>query len=341
MLRFVVVPARISVRVVDRRCGLSTSTSTSTSTSASTFVNSSSNEKVLSNKHRQLRVVSRRAWDAHHQAKRVPKLASTTAAASAEKPWPRSVIIARNVVACVLIPYTMAWGLSIHEPSRRWAEQWIPGLQEMLRTYFGRPEHDGIAYPEMVAGQEPPYQLEDEPPLHQRQQDTIIQQQLLQSDIPVTVMRIDDGGMVVTKELAFYPGTITPSMLVGQEDKDGTRLAIDFPDLAATTDTLMDDGIATTATSPSTSSPLTQYYHTYSSWFYQSPPPTAEQQRQKQTMSNIELELSRLEYTVATLEAELSNVLSTRNMDDMRQELADAKSQLRGLRWKKRFGMTH
>ena len=64
-------------------------------------------------------------------------------------------------------------------------------------------------------------------------------------------------------------------------------------------------------------------------------PPTTNSSTNTKKFSPTELEVMRLEYVAATLEAELSSITSTRNIDDMQQELANAKSQLRRLRWKK------
>jgi hypothetical protein len=257
----------------------------------------------------------------------------------------------------LLIPYTMAWFLSIHAPSRKAVDSIFPGLEQRLRSYFGKVQHDGIAYPDVVAGVPLVYQLDDEPPLRERTQQANIQQ-LIHTEIPVTMTVTTNGG-TVTKTVVL-PGTVpvTPDALVAAATATTTtttttttRVAVDFEDIDPAIPTSADGTLTmdesslsmTGINSNSNHQPITQQHHTYSSWFYQAPAPPASSSSttapRSSTMSNMELEISRLEYTVATLEAELNNTSSTRNMDDMRQELAETKSQLRSARWKRRFGV--
>jgi hypothetical protein len=254
----------------------------------------------------------------------------------------------------------MAWFLSMHEPSRKTVDSVVPGVEQRLREYFGMVQHDGIAYPDVVAGVVPiVYQLDGEPPLQERTQQGNIQQ-LLHADVPVT-MTLDTNAGTVTKKVVL-PGTVpvTPEALLATATSTTTttnRVAVDFEDVDPIVPTTVDDGTLTMDDSSlsnnnnNNNNPITQQHHTYSSWFYQAPapPPTSStsstttassrSSSSSTTMSNMELEICELEYTVATLEAELNNTSSTRNMDDMRQELAEAKSQLRSARWKKRFGL--
>ena len=278
-----------------------------------------------------LRIVSRRAWNA-----RTTPLSSSSAAGTLkatlipETPWPRSVLMGRNVALCLLVPYSFAWLLSIHSPSRTLLESIFPGTEALIRTYFGSDEE--IPYPEVVEGLPAPKQLPSESPQKERHQVAMIQQ-LQQDELPLLITTTNDmtttmtaaGSLTTTALMESLPST-------GRMEMDSNcNLALDFPDLPLNTKTTT----MPTTTTPIVSSPLTQQYHTYSSWYYQAPLSTTNTATNTKKFSSTELEVMRLEYMVATLEAELSSITSTRNMDDMQQELVNAKSQLRKLQWKK------
>ena len=189
-----------------------------------------------------------------------------------------------------------------------------------------------ISYPEVVEGLSAPKQLPSEPPQKERHQVAMIQQ-LLQEELPVLITTTTTD---MTHTMTV-PGNLTTTALMesfpttGRKESD-LDLALDFPDLPLKETTTITSPLTTL---PTTTLLLNQKYHTFSSWYYQAPLPTTNSSTNTKKFSPTELEVMRLEYVAATLEAELSSITSTRNIDDMQQELANAKSQLRRLRWKK------
>ena len=277
------------------------------------------------------RIVSRRAWNNRSTVLSPPTATGTFKATFIpETPWPRSVLLGRNVALSLLIPYSFAWFLSIHSPSRTLLESILPGTESLIRTYLGSNEE--IPYSEVVEGLSAPKQLPSEPPQKERHQVAMIQQ-LLQEELPVLITTTTTD---MTHTMTV-PGNLTTTALMesfpttGRKESD-LDLALDFPDLPLKETTTITSPLTTL---PTTTLLLNQKYHTFSSWYYQAPLPTTNSSTNTKKFSPTELEVMRLEYVAATLEAELSSITSTRNIDDMQQELANAKSQLRRLRWKK------
>jgi len=58
-------------------------------------------------------------------------------------------------------------------------------------------------------------------------------------------------------------------------------------------------------------------------------------------LTDIEMEMGRLEYTISELENNLKDPMCTRSIDDVMIELRQAKRDLSKLTWKKRFGFSH
>jgi hypothetical protein len=245
-----------------------------------------------------------------------------------EKGWPRSVILTGYAVAGIFIPYSIGWFLSMHANARRMAAKVIPGLETILRSHFGHEEY--TPYQDLKDGTVPEKKLDDEDPFDLRRQQELIEA-LIQEETPVHIHISKDGGTV--SKFSKFPGTtLATASRVAPEASDG-EVALDFDDLPAE-----DDG-PSEQSSYLTVSPETLTDQVYSMWYFQ--PPQEPQDRQKlQQSTEHDIEISRLEYTIKNLEMELKDINSTRDIDEMQEELSKCRSELRNLRWKRRLGMS-
>mmetsp|Transcript_2091 Transcript_2091/g.3312 ORF Transcript_2091/g.3312 Transcript_2091/m.3312 type:complete len:305 (+) Transcript_2091:186-1100(+) len=272
-------------------------------------------------------IVSRRAWQSYR--KKNPSTAAPKEAKpkEEEKPWPRNMVLAAYAAASVFIPYSIAWFLSMHVEVRQAIGS--PALDEMLRSHFGEDEH--TSYQDLKNGVLPRKKLGDEDFFEARKQQKSIES-LSGEEVPVEIHVYQDGGMVTTT--AMLPGTklATPDNLLS--DGNVGVVAVDFEDLPSDVETTLFDGLE--SESGFTTESLTQ--QTYSSWYYQ-PPSDPQERRKVQQASKQDIEVTRLEYTIQLLEREIVDVNSTRDIDDMKQELTNCRSELRNLRWKRRLGM--
>ena len=307
------------------------------------------------------RVVSRRVWEAHkanHSKTKTPK----SEPKEDEKPWPQSVLITGGVAAAIGVPYLTAWFLAINKPVRDVVTTAFPTLEEYLRPHFGYQED--MPWQEFREGAKPVYKLEDEDDAATRHQQVIIGR-LSQEEVPVRVRILANDGVTATvSEMKRVPATTPASKsvllsLMGMSGKEtagsggSPSLAVDFADL----DNDQEDGVVLSDGEEAQSMENVTNFATgmakntkseglnnqiYSSWFYQ-PSPETEQPSgggtAQNAMSRTELEMSRLEYEVQQLEKQLRDPSSTRDMDDMQKELQQARSDLSGLRWRRRLGM--
>lgn len=272
-------------------------------------------------------MVSRRAWLAYRKRHPSPHVNKTAAPKEEEKPWPRNMILAGYAFASVFIPYSFAWYLSMDKRVRLIVESVVPGAEEILRSHFGHSEY--TSYQDLKEGVEPKKKLDDEDPFLLRKQQEFIEE-LSKEDTPVQIYVIRGGDIVSTKA-TFKGDMLATSNNLMPEGHDGT-VAIDFDDLPSKEPTLVDEMASAFAQSSGAVA-----NHVYSHWFYQ--PPSDPQERRKLQQSSLQdIEVSRLEYTIKKLEEELNDTNSTRDIDEMRQELAECKKELRSLRWKQRLG---
>lgn len=272
-------------------------------------------------------ITSRRAWLAYRKRHPPPTINKTAKPKEEEKPWPRNMIITGYALASIFIPYSFAWYLSMDARIRHLVTSVVPGMEDILRSHFGHEEH--TPYQDLKEGIQPKKKLDDEDSFAVRHQQEVIEE-LGNEVIPVKVFLFNGGSMTST-EATFKATTLATSSNLMPEGRDGT-VAVEFDDLPSNEETGLDEnanGFVTHSDSGAN--------HIYSSWFYQ--PPTNPQERQKVRQSSLQdIEITRLEYMIKTLEGDLKDVNSTRDIDDMQQELARCKSELRSLRWKKRLG---
>jgi hypothetical protein len=273
-------------------------------------------------------IVSRRAWEAHRKRHPGPAVSKKAKPKEEEKPWPRNMVLSAYAAAGVFIPYSFGWFLSMHADARRAVTSVVPGLEEVLRSHFGHAEY--TSYQDIKDGVEPKMKLDDEDTFAVRRQQVFIEE-LNQDETPVQIHVFKDGGMVTTSA-SLKGTTLATSSDLLQEGNGGT-VAVDFDDLPSNETSLFDDlatGLSLSADSLAN--------HVYSTWYYQQPA-NSQERKNVQQASQQDIENTRLEYTIQKLEQDLTDINSTRDIDDMQQELAQCKAELRNLRWKRRLGM--
>lgn len=282
------------------------------------------------------RVVSRRAWESH-KAKHGPQRAPKTEVKEDEKPWPQSVIAVGVGAAAIGIPYLIAWFLALHQPVRGVVAKFIPGLEDVLRRYFGFAEP--MPWQDVRNGEPPVYQLEDEDCQFDREREESIEKLAAETtSVRITVSR-EGGDLAEIKEMKI-PGNTPANHKVLAElagSGDGT-VALEFSDLEETDSVGSETTASFASTAATTTTPVTGKGHVYSAWFYQPPPP--DESNSISQLSSTQVELSRLEYEVDRLQKELKELNPSRDIDQISQELQEAKSSLRSLRWRNRLGMT-
>lgn len=285
----------------------------------------------------QQRIVSRRAWEAYKR-EHPTKPKENAYSKKKEKPasWPRNVQIAGYVAAALGIPYSITWFVASNKGVREHFVEYVPDLEDRLRQHFGSPESDEVSYVDSKEGQVPHQVLADEWPYQVRAQQVEIEK-LDESPAPVRITLIQDGHPIVTSSSKEVPGSIKarPDVLVelaGEQvtDKENLNVAVDFEDLSNQKEE--ETMLCTDETPVSFSKPASpQVLHSF--WYYQPPPP----QESSARMSPEEVEISRLEYEIKQLEADLKDINCTRDVDVMERELKEAKSALRKIVWKRRL----
>eukprot|EP00547_Thalassionema_nitzschioides_P018190 CAMPEP_0194241614 /NCGR_PEP_ID=MMETSP0158-20130606/7426_1 /TAXON_ID=33649 /ORGANISM="Thalassionema nitzschioides, Strain L26-B" /LENGTH=263 /DNA_ID=CAMNT_0038976545 /DNA_START=133 /DNA_END=924 /DNA_ORIENTATION=- len=246
-----------------------------------------------------------------------------------EKPWPRHMVFAGYAAASIFIPYSIAWYLSMHKEAREVISNVIPGFEEALRSHFGVEEQ--ISYQDAKNGARPNLKFIDEEEFSVRKQQKEVTR-LVGEDVPIQI-HVHKNGAFITDSTKL-PGRTLAKAANLSESAD-SKIALDFDDLA-TNDTVASydlmDSIHVESIEESSGNAV------YSMWYYQPPNVAVEHQKLRNTSAQ-EIEMSRLEYTIESLEKELKDINSTRDLDDMRQELMKAKSELRSIRWKRRLGL--
>lgn len=247
-----------------------------------------------------------------------------------EKPWPRHMVLAGYAAASIFIPYSIAWYLSMNKEARQVISTVIPGFEDALRSHFGVEEQ--ISYQDVKNGARPNLNFVDEEEFAVRNQQKEIAK-LAEEDIPIQIHVYKDGASIINNT-KFSGSTLSRSADL-QESADST-IALDFDDLTSK-NTMTSYNLMDSIPIESTEDPSRNVI--YSTWYYQ--PPNVPVERKKiQNASSQDIEMSRLEYTITSLEKELQDINSTRDLDDMRQELMKAKSDLRTIRWKRRLGLS-
>jgi hypothetical protein len=288
------------------------------------------------------RVLSRRAWQAHELTMpKKPKFKSTKAD---EKPWPRNMQLAAYAAGAVFVPYSTLWLISSNPKLRELFKDIIP--MDMIRGHFGEIESDAQSYEDNKSGDELDRgysRLPEEMSFAERQRQAKVDE-LNSAEVTVNVYLLDSSSSQTTIKA---PGSAPANpeklleLLGSQVEHTKGSVAIDFEEdpgnySSNATDLLYTDETTHDFTLEDPTKSLLRQTHTFSTWYYQRP---AQEEQQAGKVTDRDMEVSRLEYTIAKLQKDRKDPASTRDMDDMAEELQQAKSSLSKLRWKRRLGM--
>lgn len=316
------------------------------------------------------RIRSRRVWQKVHQK---PKSEAPKAKPKEEeKPWPKNVVYGAAGVASVVIPYSLVW-IAVSVPALR-TSLMSKAQVEFLRSHFGNPEPQHVAYPEILNSQgvtnpnRIPKVLPGEGSPHRKAIAESIEQRLagtvrVELSVSSSSESMNDPQSTICLKLPASERANRESLLrhwqgVASADGANSYLSVSFPDDDSEDAQL--DGLAFAGNFSSDTSekrdgadvtpasdPLLRRIAIYSSWYYQ-PPINFDRSGGKSSSSssgsnhpvtsqftNEELQIRQLEAEVARLRVELQDVHSTRPFDDIRDELAMCQAQLRRLKWKR------
>jgi hypothetical protein len=261
-----------------------------------------------------------------------------------EKPWPRNVKIGAGVAACVIIPYTTIWFITSNPTLRETFGTYLP--LDQLRSHFGSLEWDAQSF----ADQEEPiptgcYQFPLELSFRERLQQAIIEQ-ANQGMTTAKIYVLGDSQEEQVETIKQVPASTKANpealaSLVGARLDPGVRVAVVFQDPESSLeDSAPQDGIVSfddrNEEDIPTNKSLLKETVTYSTWYYT--PMVDEESAKAKRSSDNEIDRLRLEYTVKKLEKDLRDPTCTRDHDEMRAELKQAKSDLSRLKWKRRLG---
>lgn len=291
------------------------------------------------------KIVSRRGWQAYVQ--KYPRKIEAKKKVEDKTEWPKSVRYSTYAASAVLVPYFAVWFAA---SNRRAREAVFPllsdGLREKLRSYFGMEDLDALSYTEIVEEHRTvPRRLDQELSEKERLQQSQIES-ILRSDVAIRLQTVEDDNVTVHADDTYRripastPGNVSTLLHVLGDSANSTSsnvsVAVDFPQ-DKTADTIGDEFLENSFDKvDSPKDPLLSTIHTYSLWHYQ---PSAASRSTQQTSSSAgissdDVNRSWLVQQVDLLERELRGA-STRPVDDILEELNQAKSELRALRWKR------
>jgi hypothetical protein len=254
-----------------------------------------------------------------------------------DKPWPRNVQIAGYVAGAIFIPYTAVWFILSNPTLREMFQNILP--LDQLRTHFGEVEWDAQSYADKEELLDTGYHHF---PLEWSFRDRKMEQEIKKRDattLTANLYLLGNHEMQQTKQVKASTMANRQNLqeVFGLSSTDAKApVAVDFqvdaPDEVDEFE-LTEDFL----TQEDPTLQLRKHGHTFSSWYHVSAPNQA--QEQQPTMSQIDYEVSRLEYTIAELEKNLKDPNCTRDIDDLTTELRDAKRDVSKLKWKRRLGM--
>jgi len=312
-------------------------------------------------------VISRRSW----QDLKVilpPKSSPSVKPKADDKPWPKSVQIAGYGAAGILIPYSIVWLITSNPSLREMVGPYLP--LDKFRSHFGQLEWNVQSYVDEMQiderkgpedsnlGKKIPnvkfYQFPNELPFRERKQQGIIDE-MEKSEIKVIIHLCGSNGHQI-QETKTVPASILANaqnlfgLVKGASERltrsttDGTTtVAVDFEDNNAEMTVggplLEDVDFPPSSLNDNPSTLLLKETQTFSSWFYV-PQYQIQQTGSSSATSDLEVNISRLEFTVSELQKNLKDPTCTRDMDEMATELRLAKRELFGLKWKRRLGLS-
>ena len=279
-------------------------------------------------------VLSRRAWQAH--AQKLPKKPNVAQAKMEEKPWPRNVLIGAGVAAGIFVPYTSLWVITSNPTLREACAPFLP--LDRLRSHFGEFEWGVQSYADK--GEEVPegyYQFPSEAPFRERMQQAYVEQAESET-VTANIYFLGDSQRQEVVQLPASTRANPETLMKLSGAEDSPKIAVDFiasetsPDQQAPVDlSFFNEGSEQSVGTEG----LLKKTHTFSNWYYS--PVIEPQDQRNRSASDNDIDRLRLEYTVEKLEKDLRDPLCTRDHDEMRAELKQAKSDLSRLKWKRRL----
>jgi hypothetical protein len=280
-----------------------------------------------------------------------------------DTPWPRNVVYGAYAVMAIFIPYTAAWFLSTNERLRSLVlpdddNDSLRPLVEYMRHHFGVPDWQCLSEPETLVVHTIPHKFVDEPTARIRQQQAWIQrfeQGTVQVKITCRDQEEDTNALFPsTNEDSFHASHVLelPAKTLARPEEIAKvvpatvslrpPLALDFLDSDYDEEAVKNESLSlqsVTEESPDRT-PFVPNLSIYSLWHFQAPTlaATSEPSSSKdlKNMSPLAIELSRLNYEIDRLQAELQQASSShRSIDDIQAELASLKSAKRRLQWRK------
>ena len=277
--------------------------------------------------------ISRRVWQAHKAT--LPKTSRPKPKSADDKPWPKSVQMAGYAAGAIFVPYSCIW-LMTSSPSLR---PWLGSYLELFRRNFGEEEWDAKSYVEREEELEDGYfQFPGEWSYNERTLDKAAEARDLEN---ITANLYVLGGDQLVHQTKQVPASTRANRQVLSEvlESSNAAVAVDFESSANDSESCSESFIMADqpdSTTVSKTKPLLQQTHTFSKWYYLH---RAEQQSSESKMTDVQVEESRLEYSIAELEKQLKDPNGTRDIDNMTSELRQAKRDLSKLKWKRRLGL--
>jgi hypothetical protein len=282
-------------------------------------------------------VISRRAWQ--NYAKTLPKKPKIKRENPDDKPWPKNVQIAGYVAAGIFIPYTTVWFIVSNPTLREMFQDILP--LDKLRKHFGEPEWDAQGYVDQNSEtlDTSYYHFPLELSFKERQIEAAVKKRDA-GDLTANLYLVGDHELQKTANVKGSTRANRDCLaeLMGASSEDRASVAVDFEE-----DSTEEDSSDFSSGSMEDLMPqedpilhLKQRTHTFSSWYHIS---NQNNQQEQPKMSQVEVDVSRLEYTIADIENSLRDPNCTRDIDNMTTELREAKRELSKLKWKRRLGM--
>jgi len=295
-------------------------------------------------------VLSRRAWQAH--SKTLPAKPKPKNQKADEKPWPREYQLAGYAAATIFIPYSLLWFALSNPTARQQLEAIAPDLVDnpRIRQHFGELEWDVQAYGDKDDELIPQYyQYPGEVGWREREKEVNAQERNKGEVEANLYLQYGGTSSVETKKVAssILANPESLKQAFGVSDDSDARVALDFPSDDVSTEVTSDgeltlsDQLSTDFVEDDPSRFLRRERHTFSSWHYV-PSLSAEEkkvQEKNQRMSELDVDIARLEYTIDELERDLKDPNCTKDRDTMNEDRSKARSELRKLKWRRRLGM--
>mgnify|MGYP005863578697 CR=1 FL=1 len=286
-----------------------------------------------------------------------------------DKPWPRSVQIAGYGLAVTVIPYCIAWFIASNVTVRSALFPYFPKLEFFVRQWFGHPEEDYYSYVDYRKEGEKnldiPMTFDYELPFKIRKEQAEVDRLLQDYPVPARIRVFTHGGFNLG-EVIQMPGTTPVKMnaLLEELMKDRERsidpdsvayVSVEFADIKdknvkdkESNDEQVDDTVLSVHVPFEKEGNLDVTTHLadllkstsiYSKWHYHVAlqPQQESKSSGPKRLSDHEMQVAELEHKLQELQRQLKDHTIMKSFDDIQEEISQAKSELRRLKWKRRL----